>query len=60
MPRVVYLIIAISVIVLLIAAFFITYVLNKRTPVPKGCETLMENEHCASCNNTTCKFYKGE
>ena len=48
MPRVVYLIIAISVIALLIAAFFITYVLNKRTPVPKGCETLMENEHCAS------------
>ena len=54
------LIVAILTICLLVAIFFITYILNKRTPVPKGCEKLMENEHCQGCQNVSCKYYKGE
>ena len=52
-----YLLIGIIIIALLIAVFFISYVLNKKTPVPKGCENLfVDDELCAKCSNTTCKF----
>ena len=59
MGKTFYLIIAIIVIVLLIAVFFITYVLNKKTPVPKGCEKVF-NEHCIGCKNTHCEHYQKE
>ena len=59
MGRTGYLIIAIAIIVLLIVAFFVTYVINKKTPVPKGCENLLEeSEHCFGCPNKSCKNYK--
>ena len=54
---VLYLIAAIGVIVGLITLFFITYVMNKKTPVPKGCEQIeISNENCSACNNTTCSI----
>lgn len=53
------LLIAILVFIALIAIFFLTYVLNKKTPVPKGCEKV-ENEHCVGCANKACEFYKEE
>lgn len=53
-----YIIIAIVILVLLVVVFFLTYILNKRTPVPKGCENLVDSEKCASCSNTNCKLYK--
>ena len=56
-----YLILAISLIVGLLAIFIISFVLYKRTPVPKGCENLKINEeNCSSCGHSECSFYKGE
>lgn len=50
-----YQILAIVVVVALVAVFFITYVLNKRTPVPKGCENIkISDENCTSCGNVDC------
>lgn len=41
----------------LFAIFFISYVLNKKTPVPKGCEKLLYDEEiCSNCGNTSCKI----
>ena len=55
------LIVAILTICLLVAIFFITYILNKRTPVPKGCEDIrISEEKCSSCSHSECHFYQGE
>ena len=52
-----YLIISIIIIVFLVALFFVTYFLNKRTPVPEGCEDLrIGYEGCKGCKNTGCKI----
>ena len=59
MPKTIYLVIAIITIVALIALFFITYVLNKRTPVPTGCEKVY-NEHCHDCKNKNCLYHPKE
>ncbi len=54
----VYLIIAIAIILILIILFLVSYVLNKKTPVPKGCENIkVSEENCSGCNNTLCKYY---
>lgn len=51
------LIIAIIVIVALIFIFIGSYVLNKKTPLPKGCENLKINDDvCLACNRTECKI----
>ncbi len=51
----VYLTIAIVLIIVLVAIFFITYYLNKKTPIPKGCEDILINkENCSSCKNYEC------
>ena len=56
-----YLILAISIIVVLLITFIVSFVLYKRTPVPKGCENLkMSEEKCSSCGHSECSFYKGE
>lgn len=53
-----YLIIAIIVIVALLAVFVISFVVNKKTPVPKGCEDLkVSDEKCQSCSNTSCRYH---
>lgn len=53
-----YIILAILVLVFLVIVFFVTYVLNKKNPVPKGCENLIDEEKCASCTNTSCNLNK--
>ena len=56
-----YLILAISIIVSLLAIFIVSFILYRRTPVPKGCENIkISDENCASCSHSECKFYKGE
>ena len=55
-----YLIIAIVVIIVLVCLFFISYVMNKKTPIPKECQNLEGNEHCIGCKNITCSHYKEE
>jgi len=50
---------AIVIIVSLLIIFVISYVLYKRTPVPKGCENLeISEENCAACNNKDCAIRK--
>ena len=50
---------AITIIVLLVVLFIVSYVLNKRTPVPKGCEQIkISEEFCLNCTNTECKIHE--
>ena len=51
------LIIAIVLIVVLFALFFITYVFNKKTPVPENCKG-MTTEQCDGCHQFDCAFKK--
>ena len=56
-----YLILAIAIVVALLIVFVVSFVLYKRTPVPKGCEDVkMSEEKCSSCGHSECSFYKGE
>lgn len=53
----IYLIIGIAIILVLVILFVISYILNKKTPVPKGCENLLiDEEKCSSCTNELCKL----
>ena len=61
MTQVGYIILAVSIIVALLVIFIVSFVLYKRTPVPKGCEDMkMSEEKCSSCGHSECSFYKGE
>lgn len=52
-----YLILGIGIIVLLVAIFFITFFLNKKTPIPKECENLrIGQEGCGGCKNYSCSI----
>ena len=54
-----YLILAISIILALLIIFIVSFILYKKTPVPKGCENLLINEeNCASCGNKECALRK--
>ena len=56
-----YIILAVSIIVALLIIFIVSFVLYKKTPVPKGCEDIkMSEEKCSSCGHSECSFYKGE
>ena len=53
------LIIAILVLVSLLIIFIVSFVLYKKTPVPKGCENLLiSEENCATCENKACSLRK--
>ena len=55
-----YLILAIVILVSLLAIFVVSFVLYKRTPVPKGCEDIkISEENCLSCGHTECSHYQG-
>ena len=61
MSRTASLVIAISVLVALLIIFVVSFILYKKTPVPKGCENLLINEeNCATCQNKECALYKKE
>ncbi len=50
-----YLIIAIIIIAALAATFIISFVINRKTPVPEGCENLkITEEGCANCQIEEC------
>ena len=61
MSQTVYLILGISIIVSLLIIFIVSFILYRKTPVPKGCENIkISDENCASCSHSECKFYRGE
>ena len=47
---------AVVIMVLLVGAFIGSYVLNKNTPKPEGCEDLDEN--CEGCQIVSCSHRK--
>ena len=48
-------VLAIVIIVLLLFVFFVSFVLYRRTPAPKGCEKLAPSEEtCGSCKKAGC------
>ncbi len=50
-----YLIISILIIAALAATFIISFVINRKTPVPEGCENLkITEEGCANCQIEEC------
>lgn len=51
-------ILAILIMCFFLAVFIISFVLYKKTPVPKGCENLEKpnEEKCRGCQQTECHF----
>ena len=59
MPQFGYLILAIGILAALLVVFIVSFVLYKRTPIPKGCEDIkISEEKCGSCDNKNCAIYK--
>ena len=55
-----YLILAIAILVSLLTIFIVSFILYKRTPVPKGCEDIkISEENCALCGHSECSHYQG-
>jgi hypothetical protein len=55
MPNWVRILIAVLVIVSLIVIFVVSFILYRRTPLPKGCEDLEPSEEkCAACKDEHC------
>jgi len=55
------LVLAILILVSLLIIFIVSFVLYKKTPVPKGCENIAINdENCAACQNRECALYKNK
>lgn len=46
-------VIALIVLAVFAGIFVLSYVLNKRTPKPEGCDEI--DESCLSCSNTLCR-----
>lgn len=59
MPKWGYLIIAICIILAIILIFFISFIHNRRTPVPEGCENIkIEEATCLACSNVECDIHQ--
>ena len=55
----IYLISAIALIAFIVIVFIVTFVINRKTPVPKGCENIkIEESTCLACNNKDCQIHK--
>ena len=51
------LIIAIGIIVAFVIIFFVTFLINRKTPVPKGCENIkISEEQCGACQVAECSI----
>lgn len=59
MSKEVSLVLAISILIALLTVFVVSFILYKKTPVPKGCEDLkISEEKCGACsNNKDCSIY---
>jgi|GEM_PF-982281 len=55
-PTWVSIIIGIGIIAILVTLFIVGYVLNKKTPVPAGCENVLDN--CDGCGITSCSLHR--
>ena len=61
MSKEISLILALTILVALLIVFVVSFILYKKTPVPKGCENLeISEENCAACSNKECSLRKKE
>ena len=61
MSKEISLILALTILVALLIVFVVSFILYKKTPVPKGCENLeISEENCAACGNKECSLRKKE
>ncbi|HOP57169.1 MAG TPA: hypothetical protein PLH02_01965 [Bacillota bacterium] len=51
-------IIAIGIVVLLVAIYIISYVLNQKTEIPEECRNLEDFSACSTCTNQSCTILK--
>ena len=59
MSKEISLILALTILVALLIVFVVSFILYKKTPVPKGCENLeISEENCAACSNKECSLRK--
>ncbi len=50
-----YLAIAIVILVILIATFIVSFIIYRKTPVPKGCENIkIGGDNCKGCSHKEC------
>ena len=50
--------IVIAIIVGLLAIFFVSFVLYRKTPIPEGCEDIKASEEkCSACAESSCPIY---
>ncbi len=42
----------------LVTVYILSYVLNKRTPVPEECIQIVDETKCGSCHSFTCSYKK--
>lgn len=58
MPNALRWVLAISILVVLLAIFIITFILYKKTPAPKGCEEFEKpsKNKCSGCGVKECHF----
>ena len=43
----------------LVLVYILSYLLNKKTPVPEECKTLLNEATCKSCHNFACSHKGG-
>jgi|LGOV01.1.fsa_nt_gb hypothetical protein len=41
----------------LVFVYVLTYVLNKKTPVPEACLDIIDDATCTSCHNFSCSHH---
>lgn len=49
-------ILAVVILLVCVGLFIFTYILNKRTPKPEGCQDI--SAECEGCQITSCSHYK--
>lgn len=40
----------------MVLIYFVTYILNKKTPIPEECLELLDKEKCGGCHNFACSL----
>jgi len=44
----------------LVTVYILTYMLNKKTPIPEECRDLINDASCTSCHNFSCSHHQDD
>ncbi len=59
MPKWAYIVISVAIILILAVTFIVSFVLYRKTPVPKGCEEVQPDPNlCPSCSKEDCAWFE--